>query len=96
MTKLILPYGKAFKSYIPFVLLHFLLVSIQRAQRVLDIIPMQSMLNLLTVIYFSKYVHCDMRFLVVKINALPDFLTGFGKLGHYLYNGFTRWLPTKW
>ena len=27
---------------------------------------------------FSKYVHCDMRFLVVKISALLCFLNCFG------------------
>ena len=27
---------------------------------------------------FSKYVHCDMRFLVIKINALLCFLNCFG------------------
>ena len=27
---------------------------------------------------FSKYVHCDMLFLVQKINALLCFLDGFG------------------
>ena len=27
---------------------------------------------------FSKYVHCDMRFLVEKISALLSFLDGFG------------------
>ena len=27
---------------------------------------------------FSKYVHCDMRFLVAKINVLLCFLDGFG------------------
>ena len=27
---------------------------------------------------FSKYVHCDMRFLVVKISTLFCFLNGFG------------------
>ena len=27
---------------------------------------------------FSKYVHCDMRFLVEKISALLCFLDGFG------------------
>ena len=33
----------------------------------------------ITVSYiFSKYVHCDMRFLVVKISALPCFQNGFG------------------
>ena len=26
----------------------------------------------------SKYVLCDMRFLVIKINILPCFLNGFG------------------
>ena len=32
-----------------------------------------------TVVYiFSKYVHCDMRFLDVKIGALFCFLYGFG------------------
>ena len=27
---------------------------------------------------FSKYVHCDMRFLVEKISAVLCFLDGFG------------------
>ena len=32
-----------------------------------------------TVVYiFSKYVHCDMRFLDVKIGAFFYFLNGFG------------------
>ena len=32
-----------------------------------------------TAVYiFSKYVHCDMRFLDVKIGALFCFLNGFG------------------
>ena len=35
--------------------------------------------NITTVVYiFSKYVHCDMRFLDVKIGALFCFLNGFG------------------
>ena len=29
-------------------------------------------------LYFSKYVHCDMRFLVEKNSALLCFLGGFG------------------
>ena len=34
---------------------------------------------LYTVSYiFSKYVHCDMQFLDVKINTLLCFLSGFG------------------
>ena len=34
---------------------------------------------LTTVSYiFSKYVHCDMLFLVVKISSLPCFLNCFG------------------
>ena len=33
--------------------------------------------KLLPVIYFSKYMHCDMQFLVVKINVFPNvFLNG--------------------
>ena len=64
--------------------------------------------NTTTVGYiFSKYVHCDMQFLVEKISALLCFLGGFGiavpvfvirnaQLGHQLYNSCTRLWPTKW
>ena len=34
---------------------------------------------LTTVVYiFSKYVHCDMRFVDIKIGSLFCFLNGFG------------------
>ena len=57
---------------------------------------------------FSKFVHCDMPFLVEKIRALLCFLDGFGidvlvfsyyrniQLGHQLYNNCTRLWSTKW
>ena len=60
-----------------------------------------------TVAYiFSKYVHCDMKFLDVKIGALFCFLNGFGiavpviffrniQLANKLYNLCTRLRPTK-
>ena len=32
----------------------------------------------LSVIYFLKYMHCDMRFLVEKNSGLLSFLDGFG------------------
>ena len=56
----------------------FLMVSIQRAESVLD-----KNINIwrfkITVGYiFPKYVHCDMRILDVKIGALFCFLNGFG------------------
>ena len=63
----------------------------------------------LTVGYiFSKYVHCDLRFLVEKIAQLLCFLDGFVlllfwylvirniQLGHQVYNNCTRLWPTKW
>ena len=52
--------------------------SIQSAQNVLDKIPTKSVFKLLVVIiFFKKYVHCDMLVLVVKINPLPCFLNYF-------------------
>ena len=56
---------------------------------------------------FSKYVHCDMRFLVEKISTLLWLLDGLGiavpvfsylniQLGHQLYNKCNRLWPTKW
>ena len=36
----------------------------------------QTNFNLLPVIYFSKCMHCDRHFLVVKINAFPCILNG--------------------
>ena len=41
-------------------------------------IHMYCIFKLLSVIFFSKYVHCDMRFLVEKNSALFCFLDGFG------------------
>ena len=41
-------------------------------------IPTHGIFKLLSVKYFQKYVHCDMRFLVEKISALLCFLDGFG------------------
>ena len=43
----------------------------------LTIIPMKGILTTVGYI-FSKYVHCDMRFLFVKISTLLCFLNGFG------------------
>ena len=40
-------------------------------------IQIYDIFKLLSVI-FSNYVHCDMRFLDVKIGALLCFLNGFG------------------
>ena len=34
--------------------------------------------KLLSAVYFSKYEHCDMRFLVEKNSELLCFLEGFG------------------
>ena len=56
---------------------------------------------------FSKYKHCDMRFLVEKNSAWHCFLDGLVllfrylvirniQLGHKLYNNCTRLWPTKW
>ena len=56
---------------------------------------------------FSKYVHCDMRFLVVKTRHWLAFLTVLvllpqyffitnNKLCYYLNDDFIRWWPTKW
>ena len=41
-------------------------------------IPTHGIFKLLSVTYFLKYVHCDMRFLVKKISALLCFLDGLG------------------
>ena len=41
-------------------------------------IPTHGIFKLLPVKIFSKYVHCDMRFIVEKISALLCFLDGFG------------------
>ena len=60
-----------------FRLTEFLLVSIQKAQSVLDKIPMHGIFKLLSV-NFSKYVHCDKRFLVEKISVLLCFLDHVG------------------
>ena len=40
-------------------------------------IPTQGIFKLLSVIYFQKYVNCDMLFLVKKSSALLCFLDGF-------------------
>ena len=45
----------------------------------LNKIPAHGIFKLLLVIYiYSKYVHCDMRFLVENISALLCFLDGLG------------------
>ena len=41
-------------------------------------IPTYGIFKLLLVIIFSKYVHCGMRSVEVKISALLCFLNGFG------------------
>ena len=46
-------------------------------------IPKYGIFKLLVVIFFSKYVHCDMRFLVENISALFCFLDGLGMLFQY-------------
>ena len=69
-------------------------------------IPAYGIFKLLSFIYLKKNVHCDMRFLNVKIGTLFCFLNGSGiavpvfifrniQLGHQLYNHCTRLWPTK-
>ena len=73
MAKLTLSHGRFIRVILPlFWFTKLILVSIQRAESVLD-------KNTTTVGYiFSKYVHCDMRFLVEKNRALLCSQGGFG------------------
>ena len=80
-----------FKRYSPF----SSLPNFFGAQSVLDKISAEHVQTTSGYI-FSKYVHCDMQFLDIKINALPCFINGLGilvimnnKLSHYLYNDLT-------
>ena len=55
-----------------------MLVSIQSVQSVLDKTINVEHVKTAVVYIFTKYVHCDMRLLVIKINALLCFLNDFG------------------
>ena len=80
MAKLTLPRGNIIRVIFPlFWFTKFFLGSIQREQSVLDKITNAQHFQTTVGQIFSKYVHCDMLFLVEKKNsALPCFLEVFG------------------
>ena len=74
-AKIILPHGKILKVTLPLFWLKILMISIARAQSVLD--KNTNIEHVKTTAGFQKYVHCDMRFLAVKISTLHCFLNCF-------------------